>query len=136
MEKWIIPTIGALVLYGLWAWFPKLATQYIDARSAWIYEAIGFGIATAAVALYLGVRPMFHAQGTLFAMLSGAAAAIGTLLFFIAIARTRASVVTTITALYPLITILLSFVLLKESLTLKHLAGIALGLLSIVFLAS
>ena len=60
----------------------------------------------------------------------------GTLCFFAAAERGKISLVVSVTALYPLITIILAALFLKEPLTLKHLAGMACALVAILLLSS
>ena len=135
MDSWFLPTIVALFLYGLWGWFPKIASNYLDAKSAWVWEVLGFAVASLIVFLILGLKPVYHAKGSLFAALTGVAGALGTLFFFIAISRYKASTVTTITALYPVIVVILSFLILKEAISLKQGIGILFAFASIYFLS-
>jgi transporter family protein len=56
--------------------------------------------------------------------------AFGLLCFLNALTVGAATVVVPLTALYPLVTVILSWALLRENLTPRHLAGIALALLA------
>ncbi len=136
MSDWIVFTLLTLLMYGFWGWFPKLASLYLDPKSAWVWEAVGFGIASVLIFLVLGIKPTFNAKGALFAALTGVVGALGTFFFFIAISKYKASVVTTVTALYPIITILLSVLVLKETLSLKQAFGVVVGLASIYLITS
>jgi transporter family protein len=51
------------------------------------------------------------------------------------VSKGKASVVITMTALYPLVTILLSFFFLRETITIKQGIGILFALLAMLFLA-
>jgi transporter family protein len=137
VEPWLIFAFLSLLLYGLWGFFPKLATdQGIEPRSILVYETLG----TAAVALILltviGFKPDFNGKGFSFALLAGTAGAIGSLFFLLALSKGKASVVVTMTALYPLIVIILSFLVLKEPLTLKQGIGIIFALIAMVPLST
>ncbi len=137
MESWLIFAVLSLLLYGLWGFFPKLATdQGIEPKSILVYEAIGT-IAVAFIVLsVVGFKPEFSGKGFSFALLAGIAGAIGSLFFLLALSRGKASVVVTMTALYPLIVIILSFFILKEPLTLKQGIGIVFALIAMVLLSS
>ena len=116
--------------------FPKLAVVYLDARSALVYQTIGSLLVGLAVLFSLKLQPGFHPKGALFALLTGLAGVAGTLCFFAAAERGKISLVVSITALYPLITILLAALFLREPLTAKHLAGMACAILAILLLST
>ncbi len=60
----------------------------------------------------------------------------GGLFYIMAVGRGKVSVIVTMTALYPIITIILAAVFLKEPITIKQGCGMILAVLSIVLLAS
>src|SRR5690242_19065262 len=113
-ERWLPWCLAALISWGCWGLFPKLATNYISPRSAFMYEALGAAVAAAVAGVLMGSRPEINAKGMLFGMLTGIAALTGAWFYVNAAARGRVSVVVTLTALYPSITILLAFVVLRE----------------------
>ena len=41
MSNWLIYSLLAFMIYGLWAFFPKLAVKYISPGSALVYEVAG-----------------------------------------------------------------------------------------------
>ena len=136
MPAWLPPALAALLCFGLWGFFPKLAVVYLDARSALVYQTIGSLLVGLAVLFSLKLQPGFHPKGALFALLTGLAGVAGTLCFFAAAERGKISLVVSITALYPLITILLAALFLREPLTAKHLAGMACAILAILLLST
>jgi transporter family protein len=136
MANWLPATLGALVLFGLWGFFPKLAVTYLDSRSALIYHAIGSLLVALVVLFTLKMQPAFHPRGAVFAVLTGVAGFAGTLCFFAAASRGRISLVVSVTALYPLITIILAAIFLKEPLTIKQLAGMACAVVAILLMSS
>jgi len=136
MNDWLLFAIIALLLWGLWGLFPKIASNYIGPKSVLIYEAIGAAFLTIIVLFSVGFKPEVHTKGITFGILGGFAGAVGGLFFLYAISRGKASIVVPITALYPLVTILLAFIILKEPITLKQGIGIALALAAMVLLSS
>jgi transporter family protein len=136
MSAWLPAALAALVLFGLWGFFPKLAVAYLDPRSALVYQALGHLFVGLLVLFSLKLQPAFHPRGAMFALLTGVAGVSGTLCFFAAAQRGKISLVVSLTALYPLITIMLAVLFLKEPLTLKHLAGMACAILAILLLST
>ena len=123
MESWLLPASAALIIYGLWGFFPKLAVTYINPVSALIYEVAGAMLVGLFSLFWVGFQPETHPRGILFAVLTGVAGMLGTLFFFAAASRGKLAVVVSMTALYPLITILLAAVFLREPVTAKQILG-------------
>lgn len=132
IPDWFIFALLALVLYGLWAFFPKLAGNYINSKSFIIFETLGVVIVGIIFLFATGFQPEFHTKGIIFAILTGLAGTIGTFVFFLGITRGKASVVVTMTALYPIVTIMLAAILLREPITIKQGLGIIFALVAMV----
>jgi len=77
-------------------------------------------------------RPEAEPAGILYALLSAIAGTAGIFFYYMAVSRYKLSVVIAITALYPLVAILLSFLLLKEGINLKQGLGIIFALLAVI----
>ncbi len=134
MENWLLPASAALIVYGLWGFFPKLAVTYINPASALIYEVAGAMLVGLISLWWVGFQPESHPKGILFAMLTGVTGMLGTLFFFAAASRGKISVVVSMTALYPLITIMLAAIFLREPITAKHALGMLCAVTAIVLL--
>ncbi len=134
MESWILWTILAFVTFGFWGFFPKLAVTYISPQSAVIYQVLGALLVGITGLAHVGFKPETHPLGILFALLTGITGVLGTLFYYAAASRGQISIVVSLTALYPLITILLATVFLQETLTLKQVAGLGLAIVAIVLL--
>ena len=75
------------------------------------------------------------AAGVLFALLSGVWGAIGTLFFSMAIKRGNASIIVTLSAIYPVFTVLLSPLILQEKISLAHAIGVLFVTLGVILVA-
>lgn len=135
MLNWLPASLIAMLIYGLWGFFPKLAVQHIPPRSALFWEVAGALLVGVGVLASLHGRLEMHPRGVLFAVLTGIAGMVGTLFFFMAARQGKISLVVSITALYPLITILLAVVFLGEKLSGKQLGGILTALVAIYLLS-
>jgi transporter family protein len=136
MTEWLPAALLALISFGFWGFFSKLSILYIDSKSALIYQSIGVFIIGILTLSLLDFKPAGDMKGLSFGLLTGLAYGIGCLFFFIAADKGKLVTVVTLTALYPLITIGLSYALLKEGIQLKQCIGIAFALLAIFLMAS
>ena len=134
-REWFVFALLALIMWGLWGFFPKLSTNYISPKSALVYEVLGSMIVGILIFFLVGFKPEVHTKGIIFAVLTGIAATLGTLFFLYAVSRGKASITMAITVLYPLITIALAFFILHESISVKQGIGMLLALIAIVLVA-
>ena len=134
--NWVAASLLALMSFGLWGLFTKLAVLYIDAKSALIYQTVGvllIGFITLALVEF---KPASNLKGISYSILTGTAYGIGCLFYFMAASKGKIITVVTLTALYPLITIALAYFLLHESVSTKQYIGIACGLMAILLMST
>jgi len=128
MNSWILYASIALVCWGVVGLLQKLGTNRISSRSLLIWLIVGF----------VALLPLFWREGDLSGMswrviavglLGGAANGLGSWALFESLEKgAKASVAVPLTALYPLVTIILARTFLAETLTLRQWVGIALAL--------
>ncbi|MBS3113461.1 EamA family transporter, partial [Candidatus Woesearchaeota archaeon] len=107
--------IFILLAWGLWGFFGKYALKYISPTSLILFETIGAIVIQLIVVIFLFYYKYkfdTNPTGITFAVLTSIFGVIGTILFFFTLSKTKASVLVPLTALYPVITILLSFLFL------------------------
>lgn len=135
MDNWLTTAFIAFALFGLWGFFPKLAVTYISPASAIVYEVAG-AIVVGLLALKLvGFRPEVQPKGILYAVLTGITGMLGTLFFFYSVKTGKVSVVASLTALYPLITIVLAYFFLREPISPRQIVAMFLALVSLYLFA-
>lgn len=132
MNNWIIPALGTFVCWGIWGFIPKITTRYISPMSAMVYETIGAAIVGLVVFTLLGFKPDAHLKGVCLGITTGIIGFTGALCFLIAVKSGKVSVVAMFTALSPVLTVTLGWLILKESLTLKEGLGMLSALISII----
>jgi transporter family protein len=135
MHNWLIYALMATAIYGFWGFFPKLASDYLDPKSAMVYQTLGTVVGALVILATLRFRLPVHGKGITFSMLAGIAGVVGTQFLLMAMTEGKASVVAPVTALYPIGVILLAVVILNETLTLRQVGGILLSLAAIYLLA-
>jgi transporter family protein len=74
--------------------------------------------------------------GASYGVLNGVCAGLGLLAYYAAMGRGKASLVSAVTALFPLVTVVLAVLVLRERINVVQAAGVATALLAIVLLTS
>ncbi len=131
MKDWLLPTFGALFLWGLWSFIPKIAITYITPKVALLFEVLGASVVAIFVFITTGFRLDFDLIGATLSFLTGIFGTLGVLLFFKAISKGPVSLITVISSLYPIITVILAFLFLKESISLRQVLGIIFGIFAV-----
>lgn len=135
MTQWLPAALVSLFSFGLWGLFTKLAIVYIDSKSALVFQTLGVLVVGLLTLNLLGYKPATDMKGLGFGLLTGIAYGVGCLFYFIAADKGKVTTVVTLTALYPLVTILLSCLFLKEAINIKQLMGIILALVAIFLMS-
>lgn len=136
MTAWLPAAILALFSFGLWGFFTKLAILYMDSKSALVYQTLGVLIIGLVTLGLLHFKPSTDAKGVSYGVLTGLAYGVGCLFYFIAADKGKLITVVTMTALYPVLTIILSYLLLKEGINLKQFFGVCLALVAIYLMSN
>jgi transporter family protein len=119
-------------MFGVWGMTSKLA---VDA-AGWKLMFVTAQMTSAAVGLSMLVatRPRLMWGELRWAVATGFLGMLGVLAFSIALERAPASRIIPITAMYPAITVLLSWLILGERLTGRHIAGVVFALVGLALL--
>lgn len=136
MTQWLPAAILSLLSFGLWGLFTKFAILHVDSKSALIFQTAGVLLVGLFILSTMKFKPASDIRGISFGLLTGIAYGLGCLFYFIAADKGKITTVVTLTALYPLVTILLSYFLLREAVSMKQGVGILLALFSIYLLSS
>jgi transporter family protein len=136
MTSWFPAALLALFSFGLWGLFTKLAVVHIDSKSALIYQTIGVLIIGVLTLSTMSFKVATDTKGLGYALLTGLAYGVGCLFYFVAASKGKIITVVTLTALYPLVTILLAYLLLKEGIHLKQMIGVGFAFIAIILMSS
>ena len=138
MKQWLLFSLVAMVLWGAWGFFGKLASRSMSAPNLMLLESVG-GLLILPICVLLFARHFrFETNNIDFycALTGGVLGTVGGLFFYWAITQGDATRVVTITAMYPVVTTILVWLFLNEPLTAKKVAGIAFAMLGLGLLAS
>ena len=136
MKEWLLPTGLTLFAWMFWGFLPKLAARHINAQSAMVYQVVGGLVIGLAVLINLKFKVDFNVPGMLYGLAIGLLGFFGALMYLVAVSKGPISLVAPITALYPIGIILLSFLVLGESITTKQGIGIGLSMVAIYLISS
>lgn len=136
MKGWFLQSVGALFLWGLWSFIPKISVRYIDPKSAFLFEMLGAFLVACWIFVSVGFKPSLSFLAVVLSIITGVVGAVGVLFFLSAVSKGPVSLVTAISSLYPAITLILAFVFLNESISFKQLLGIVLGVFAIILIVS
>jgi transporter family protein len=135
MPPWFWFTVITLVSWGIVGLLQKLSTNYISAESSLVWLVVGFLLLQPF--FYPGAAVLHYSRWNLaWALLSGVLNALGAWALFIAMkSGGKASIVSPVTALYPLVVIVLVPFILHESITRLQIVGVFSALIAVVLLS-
>lgn len=136
MKEWAVYSSLALFIWGLWGFFPKLAVNCLEPKCAFFFQVIG-GIGAGLLALIFMKPDIFAAdpRGIVPALLAGAAGSLGGICFLYALRGGKVSVIAPLTALYPVISVALAVLFLKEKVTPVQCAGVVLAVVAVILIS-
>jgi len=127
--NWLGFSLLALALWGVWGFLSKAATGHLPYGAVYLTSITGHLVVLSCLAVAGGLTVPWHPVGLVAALGAGLCMAFGLLFFLQALAAGGAAgLVVPLTALYPLVTVILSWALLHEDFTLRRLAGVGLAL--------
>lgn len=136
VPPWLIYSAITVVAWGIVGLLQKLSTNYISAESSLIWLVAGFLLLEPL--FYPGSAVLHYSPWNLtWALLSGVLNALGAWALFAALkSGGKASIVSPLTALYPVIVILLVPLVLHESVNRLQAAGVGCALVAVILLSS
>ena len=137
LQPWVFYSLVTILLWGAWGAVSKVASQEIDANTNQVYFTLGLVplilVTLRSPRLKGGVERNI---GIRWAFLTGILGGLGNIAFFQALViGGQASIVIPVTALFPLVTVILATTLLKERLGTAQKVGLGLALVAIYILS-
>ncbi|MFP5229477.1 MAG: EamA family transporter [Acidobacteriota bacterium] len=136
IPPWLLYSAITVVAWGIVGLLQKLSTNYISAESSLIWLVVGFILLEPF--FYPGSAVLHYLRSNLaWALLSGVLNALGAWALFAALkSGGKASIVSPLTALYPLVVMMLVPFVLHESITRLQLSGVVCALIAVVLLSN
>ena len=136
MHTWFWLSALSLLFFGITGITQKVTTNYISFELSIIWFCIAMIAVSVVIAIFFPLDWHLSAPVVMWAALGGLLNGLGALTSFAAFAKGgKASIVTPIINLYPLVTIAGAWLFLGEKLTSTQVAGIVFAIAAIVFLS-
>ncbi len=142
LPLWLLWSILTIVLWGAWGFVSKVASNGVDVYVNQLLYTVGLIPLMVFVAWTVRKHsPREDAatrrKGIFWAFLTGILGGLGNLAFFQALVKGgEASIVAPVTALFPMVTVLLAVLFLKERLGRTQWIGLALAFVAIYLLSA
>jgi bacterial/archaeal transporter family protein len=141
IPKWLLWSLLTIVLWGTWGLVSKIASTGVDAYMNQLLYTAGLVPLMVFVAITVhreqGKVTANRNSGIFWAFFTGILGGVGNIAFFQALVKGgKASVVAPVTALFPMVTVLLALVFLKERLGPTQWLGLALAFAAIYMLSA
>lgn len=135
MAHWLWLSLIAVTLWGIVGLLQKITTNHISAHAVLIWDRIGYIVILPFLLAGLHLAHL-GPKDILIGTLAGLTNSLGALYLYTSLqSGAKASIAVPLTALYPLITVLLAVVFLGERLNGLHWFGVALALLASVLMS-
>lgn len=139
---WLLWSLATIAVWGAWGLVSKVASDGVDVYVNQLLYTVGL----APLMAFVGWTVWRHSRreaaaqrhkGIFWAFLTGILGGVGNLAFFQALVKGgEASIVAPVTALFPMVTVLLAVLLLKERIGRTQWAGLALAFVAIYLLSA
>jgi bacterial/archaeal transporter family protein len=132
---WLVYSLATVLLWGAWSVLGKEALKH----SSWINLTLFFGIVsvmTCAGLATLGYRDLLRPGKLGIVVLASAAGTAGLVTFYLALDRGKASLVTPIVSIYPVITAVLAVMWLGETLSAVQVVGLGFAVVAMVLIGA
>ena len=121
--------------YGLGSFFYKIANNHLSSMMVVLIVAITGIVLVPIPFLFLKVDTTINTIGVLFAVLGGITMGLGSVGFSYALKTGNVGEVTVLSGLYPILTLILSFLFLDEGITIKKVLGIVFAICSFIMIS-
>jgi transporter family protein len=140
LPLWLFWSLVTIVMWGTWGLVSKIASNGVDAYMNQLLFTVGIAPLLAFVSWKVrkgvaGAQSRARNRGIFWAFLTGILGGVGNMAYFQAMVKGgKASVVTPVTALFPMVTVLLALIFLKERLGRLQWLGLGLAFVAIYLL--
>lgn len=133
----LIGGLAMLLAWGVWGIAAKLAIKEIGMQALLWGQAAALGLFPLYFLLFKELLPLqFNSLGIAWSVCAGALGVLGTMVLYLLLRAAPTSVVIPLSALYPVVTVVLAYVFLHEELSLPRVLGVVCALAAIWLLTA
>ncbi len=136
MKDWLLPAFGTFLFWGFWAFLPKVVERYVGLTSSLVYQVVGSIMVGVAVLVVSKSSLEFNPIGVSLGVLTGVLGYLGLFSFLQAVSKGPVSLAVPISALYPVLAVLLARIFLQETITSKQGLGIVLSIIAVILIST
>ena len=134
LNNWRFLIIVYILIAGVWSFLVKIASTHLN---PWTMAFVALTSAWLTVAGFSFSKLNWQSNfGIAMAAICGCLGGISALLFYHIIKKVPASIVIPVSSLYIVVTVILSYFILGESISIQKIVGIVFGLIAIVLLTT
>ena len=135
MADWLMLSLVAMVLWGIVGLLQKVTTNRISADAVLIWDRIGYVVILPLLVIHTHLSNL-GPKDIIIGTLDGITNSLGALFLYMSLeSGAKASIAAPLTALYPLLTVLLAVALLGERVSPLHWIGIILAVVAAVLMS-
>lgn len=134
-KGWLLPSVAAMLVWGLWAFLPKIALGTLSPHNVIFYESLGGLCVSLPILFFLKFRLEYEKKALGVLAMVSVLTVTAILCFFYALKSGPVAVIVTMTAMYPVICLVLARVFLNERVNRLQLAAIFMAVVAIFLLA-
>jgi bacterial/archaeal transporter family protein len=135
LPRWFAYSVLSFCWWGVFGFLSKIGSTRVQPEQMLLLFTLGMLPPVLAACFYGGVRIETDRLGVICGVLIGLLGGLGELAYFEALRVGKASVVGPLTSLFPLLTVLLAILFLKERIGAVQSVGVLLALVSIFVLS-
>ena len=133
-NNWLLPSLGVLVLWGISMFLPKVALQRLSSENVLFYSAVGNMVVAMPILLFLRGKLEKNKKGIAITACTSGIGIFSAMLYYYAIRLGPVATITTITAMAPIITLILARIFLKDKINRLQFLAICMAIVSIFLL--
>lgn len=130
--RWVLYALLCIFWWGVWGFLAKLGSDLMAPLQLQVLFTMGMIPVALIVLVRAGMKIQTDKLGAIYGILNGVLTGLGLLAYYSAMGRQKAAIVGPVTSLFPLITIALAFLFLRERVNRVQAAGIVLALIAAV----
>lgn len=127
--------IFALIGWGFWTFFAKIASEELMSETVMIISYLGAATIGIGYVLFSGKEISISNPHFYYAIIGSVFAGLGGIAFYAALKSGNTGIVTTVSSLYFIVAAILGVIFLGESLSIQNIAGILLAGVAVYLLS-